>query len=306
MALRYRALRCKAIVCTLLFAAAAGAAEPGAVYLWPNGAPGSEGKTGEEVVRVTGEGERIVRNVHKPSLTLYLPSKQIATGAAVIIAPGGGHREMWTDHEGHNAAKWLSEHGIAGFVLKYRLAREQGSTYAVEQHSLDDTQRAIRLVRHRAAEWGVDPGRIGVMGFSAGGQLAALAAVRYDVARSDTARSDGGASGAGSTAAADPVDKHSSKPAFQALIYPAIPRDMPLTKETPPAFLLCGENDRENISQGLPELYLALKRAGVSAELHVYAGVGHGFGMRERTKGPVADWVTRFREWMDASGFLKP
>jgi endo-1,4-beta-xylanase len=81
---------------------------------------------------------------------------------------------------------------------------------------------------------------------------------------------------------------------------------MPLTKETPPAFLVCGENDRENISQGLPELYLALKRAGVSAELHVYAGVGHGFGMRERTKGPVGDWVARFREWMDASGFLKP
>jgi endo-1,4-beta-xylanase len=274
----------------LLLAAGAGATEPEVVYLWPDGAPGSEGKAGDEVVRVTGDGERVVRNVHKPSLTIYLPSKETATGASVVIAPGGGHREMWTDHEGHNIAKWLSAHGVAGFVLKYRLAREEGSTYTVEAHALDDTQRAIRLVRQRASEWGVSPDRIGVMGFSAGGQLAALAAVRYD---------------AGDGAATDPVDRQSSKPAFQALVYPAIPRDMPLSKDTPPAFLLCGENDRQNISQGLPELYLALKRAEVSAELHVYAGVGHGFGMRERTKGPVRDWAARFREWMDSSGFLK-
>ncbi|HEX2521575.1 MAG TPA: dienelactone hydrolase family protein, partial [Terriglobia bacterium] len=103
----------------------------------------------------------------------------------------------------------------------------------------------------------------------------------------------------------DPIERLSSKPAFQALIYPAIPRDMVLSKETPPAFLLCGENDRQNISQGLPELYLALKRAGASAELHVYAGVGHGFGMRETTKGAVAPWPARFHEWLDSSGFLK-
>jgi endo-1,4-beta-xylanase len=285
--------RTKLLLLSLLLAAgaSAAAAEPQAVALWPNGAPGSEGKSGDEVVRVTNDGERVVKSVHKPSLTVYLPSKQTATGAAVVIAPGGGHREMWTDHEGHNIAKWLSEHGVAGLVLKYRLAREEGSSYTIEEHSLADTQRAIRLVRHRATEWGVDAERIGVMGFSAGGQLAALAATIYD---------------SGDAAANDPVDKHSSKPAFQALIYPAIPRDMKLSKETPAAFLLCGENDRENISQGLPELYLALKRAGVSAELHVYAGVGHGFGMRQRTRGPVAEWPSRFHGWMDASGFLKP
>ena len=284
--------RCTLVFLSLILAAtvSAAAAEPEVVYLWPNGAPGSEGKTGHEVTRVTDQGERVVKSVHRPSLTVYLPSKQTATGAAVVIAPGGGHREMWTDHEGHNIAKWLSEHGVAGFMLKYRLAREEGSSYTIEEHSLADTQRAIRLVRHRASEWAVDPERIGVMGFSAGGQLAALAATRFD---------------SGDSAAADAVDKLSSKPAFQALIYPAIPRDMNLSKETPPAFLLCGENDRENISQGLPELYLALKRAGVSAELHVYAGVGHGFGMRERNKGPVGDWAARFRDWMGASGFLK-
>jgi endo-1,4-beta-xylanase len=198
---------------------------------------------------------------------------------------------MWTDHEGHNLAKWLAAHGVAGFVLKYRLAREEGSTYSIEEHAFADTQRALRLVRHRAAGWGIHPERIGVMGFSAGGQLAALAAVRYD---------------GGIDSAADPVDRQSSKPAFQALIYPAIPRDVNLSKQTPPAFLLCGEKDRENISQGLPELYLALKKAGVSVELHVYAGVGHGFGMRDRNKGAIAGWPARFHEWLDASGFLKP
>jgi endo-1,4-beta-xylanase len=102
------------------------------------------------------------------------------------------------------------------------------------------------------------------------------------------------------------VERESSKPSFQALLYPAIPRDMKLSKETPPAFLVCGENDRLDISQGLPELYLALKKAGSSAELHVYTGVGHGFGMRETTKGPVAAWPSRFHDWLEVRGFLKP
>jgi endo-1,4-beta-xylanase len=129
------------------------------------------------------------------------------------------------------------------------------------------------------------------MGFSAGGELAALAATRYD---------------AGVPGAGDAVERESSKPSFQALLYPAIPRDMKLSKETPPAFLVCGENDRLDISQGLPELYLALKKAGSSAELHVYAGVGHGFGLRDTTKGPVAAWPSRFHDWLEARGFLKP
>lgn len=261
-------------------------ADPQVVLLWPQGAPGSEGKTAEESVRIAPAGDRVVSSVHKPSLTVYLPAQP--TGAAVIIAPGGGHREIWSDHEGHNIARWLSERGVAGFVLKYRLAREKDSTYTVEGHAFADTQRALRLVRVRAAEFRVDAQRIGVMGFSAGGELAALAGSRYDA----------GAAGG------DPVDAASSKPAFQALIYPAIPRDMNLSKDTPPAFLVCGENDRQNISQGLPELYLAMKRAGASAELHVYADVGHGFGLRPTLKGPVREWVARFHEWLDARGFL--
>jgi len=267
------------------------AADPQVILLWPDGAPGSEGKTAEETVRIAAPGgDHVVAGVHHPSITAYLPPEGTATGAAVVIAPGGGHSELWVDHEGYNVAKWLSERGVAGFVLKYRLAREKGSTYKIEGESLADTQRAIRLVRSRAADWGVEPDRIGVMGFSAGGELAALAATRFDN---------------GTEGAPDAIDRVSSKPSFQALIYPAIPRDMQFSKETPPAFLACGENDRQNISQGLPELYLALKRAGASAELHVYTSVGHGFGLRATTRGPVAQWPERFRDWLEARGYLK-
>ena len=255
------------------------AAEPQSILLWPNGAPGSEGKTAAEAVRITPAGDHVVSSVHQPSITPYLPTPETATGAAVVIAPGGGHSALWMDHEGYNVARWLSEHGVAAFVLKYRLAREKDSTYTIEGTSLQDTQRAITLVRSRAAEWHVNPARVGVMGFSAGGELAALAATRFT---------------------------EDNKPSFQALIYPAIPRDMKLSAQTPPAFLACGENDRKNISQGLPELYLALKQAGASAELHVYSGTGHGFGMRETNHTPSAAWLVRFHEWLSAGGFLKP
>jgi acetyl esterase/lipase len=265
------------IVFTLMLAA-----DPAEIVLWPNGAPGSEGKSAPEAVRLNGDArERVVSSVHRPTLVAYPAAQPL--GPAVIVAPGGGHRELWTDHEGHNVARWLAEHGVTAFVLKYRLAREKDSVYSVEGHALADTQRALRLVRLRAGEWKVDPEKIGVMGFSAGGELAALAAARpWD----------------GQASAADAVDRVTAKPAFQALIYPAIPKEMPLTKETPRAFLACGENDRQNISQGLPELYLAMKKAGVPAELHVYAGVGHGFGVRPTAKGPAAAWLVRFHEWL--------
>jgi acetyl esterase/lipase len=259
------------------------------VQLWPNGAPGSEGKTAEETVRVAAPGgDHVVASVHHPSITLYLPPKDQASGAAVVIAPGGGHSELWVDHEGYNVAEWLSAHGVAGFVLKYRLAREKGSTYTIEGNALSDAQRAIRLIRSRAAEWGVNPDRIGVAGFSAGGEVAALAASRFD------AGVEGG----------DEIDRLSAKPNFQALIYPAIPRDMKLSKDTPPAFLACGEDDRQNISQGLPELYLAMKRAGASAELHVYTKTGHGFGVRATNHGESAGWIAQFYQWLDTRGFL--
>ncbi len=267
------------------------AADPAVIYLWPNGAPGSEGKTAEESMRVTPQGEHVVATVHRPSITAYLPSKETATGAAVVIAPGGGHSELWMDHEGYNLAKWLSDHGVAGFVLKYRLARQKESTYTIEDTSLADTQRAVKVIKSRAAEFGVDPGRIGVMGFSAGGELAALAGSHVSEGKPDST---------------DAAERFDSKVGFFALIYPAIPKDMPLSRDMPPAFLACGENDRQNISQGLPELYVAMKKAGAQAELHVYTKVGHGFGVRPTTKGPVGQWPQRFLEWLDSRAMLKP
>ncbi len=265
------------------------AADPDPVTLWPKGAPGSEGKAGPESVRIAPGGDRVVSNVHVPSLTPYLPAAGKATGAAIVIAPGGGHRELWTDHEGHTLGRWLADRGVAAFVLKYRLARENGSTYTIEGHALDDTRRAIRLVRSRASEWTIRPDRVGVMGFSAGGELAALVAARP---------------GSGLVDAPDPIDRLDGVPSFQVLVYPAIPRDMKLWAELPPAFLACGENDRQNISQGLPELYVAMKKAGMSAELHVYAGVPHGFGVRASNRGPVAAWPERLMEWMEWKGFV--
>jgi acetyl esterase/lipase len=284
--------RSTVLLATLLCAVAmlAVAAEQNVVLLWPNGAPGSEGKTGPEKVRVTPEGEHVISSVNQPSISVYLPPKATATGAAVVIAPGGGHVELWVEHEGYAVAEWLSAHGVAGFVLKYRLAHEAGSTYTVDGDSVPDMQRAIRLVRSRAAEWGVDPERVGVMGFSAGGNIAALAATHFDE---------------GNAAAADPIDRQSSKPAFQALIYPGLPPDLKVFKDEPPAFLLCGEDDRPDIAEGLPELFVQLKRAGVPAELHVYSGVGHGFGVRSANTEAIAGWTGRFLEWLNGLGFLK-
>jgi dienelactone hydrolase len=260
------------------------------IKLWPNGAPGVQSAAKQETVRITPEGDHVITHIAEPSITPYLPSRQTATGAAVIIAPGGGHSELWIDHEGYRVAEILSEHGVAAFVLRYRLAREKGSQYTVEGTELDDMQRALRLVRSRSNEWGIDPERLGVMGFSAGGELAALASTRYDTGRANSA---------------DSVERFNSKPNFQALIYPAIPHEQHLTAETPKAFLICGAMDRVDISQGLAEYYLSLARLHVSAELHIYAGIGHGFGVRSSNKAPIANWPELFLEWMRGQGLLK-
>ena len=277
------------LLLTALFAAATALAGDAEILLWPGSAPGSEGKTDAEKVVTSASGERQVSSVHKPSLTPFFPAKEKATGAAVLVIPGGGHRVLCVDHEGAFVAEWLAARGIAAFVLKHRLAREEGSTYTIERDALADTQRALRLIRSRAAEWGIDPARVGAMGFSAGGELVALAWMRPSEGAAD---------------AADPLDKLSARPAFQALIYPGRSGDVVPTKDAPPAFLVCGEKDRQDISEGLAEMYLRFKRAGVSAEFHVYAGVGHGFGLRPAMKGPLAGWPDRFAEWLDGRGFL--
>jgi endo-1,4-beta-xylanase len=295
-----------------------------AVALWANGAPGSQGKTAAEVVTlINAEGEHTVTSINNPSISPYLVRGSKLPVAAVIIAPGGGHALLSIDHEGYDVAKYLSGHGVAAFVLKYRLAREPGSSYTVEGNELDDIQRAIRLVRARAAEWGVDPARVGVMGFSAGGELAVLAATRFHEDANPTHRDDAAMNGA-----PDLIDSQSDRPAFEALMYPGglavappagaagtagatAPVELKpeivskLGKETPPAFLLCGADDRPDIAQGVAELFVAMRRAGVSAELHEYAGVGHGFGLRLSQHGAVADWPQVFVEWMDTKGLLR-
>jgi acetyl esterase/lipase len=178
-------------------------------------------------------------------------------------------------------------------VLKYRLAKDKGSTYTVDGDELGDMQRAIRMVKARAAEWGVDPARVGIMGFSAGGELAVKAAEKFDAANAS---------------AVDPIDRESDKPAFEVLMYPGglTPEIMAkVTKEMPPAFLLCGADDRDDITLILPQLFMAMKKAGVSAELHEYAGVGHGFGIRLSQHGAVAEWPDVLVQWMDTKGFLR-
>ena len=208
----------------------------------------------------------------------------------MLVIPGGGHRFLAINHEGYNVAAWLSEHGIAAFILKHRLAREEGSTYKIETESLQDAERAMRLIRSRATEWGVDPTRVGVMGFSAGGELAALIGMR---------------GGPGAADAADPLDRFSAQAAFQVLIYPGNSKSIIPTKDSPPAFLACGYKDRPDISEGLADVYLRFKRAGVPAELHIFAEASHGFGVRAANPPPSGDWPLRFREWMVASGFVK-
>jgi acetyl esterase/lipase len=281
------------LVPALLIAAAVFAAEPmPQIPLWPNGAPGSEGITEKEIDEPPNaqHGYRKVVNVHNPSITVYLPPREKATGASAIVCPGGGHRQLVFDIEGTEIADWLNRFGVAAFVLKYRLADTPGSPYKVEVHALQDTQRAIRTVRARATEWGIDPQRIGVIGFSAGGALAALVSMHFD---------------AGSPAASDPVDRLSSRPDFAVLVYPGWrPIELAVPKDAPPAFLVCADDDRFH-ADDTAQFYAALARAKVPAEIHIYARGGHGGGIRDRKGAPMSTWHVRLQEWMADRGFLR-
>lgn len=264
---------------------------PAALPLWPHGAPGSEARVNEpEKVDANGKGTNNVSNVHNPSITPYLPTKG-ATGIAVIIAPGGGHSKLCLGHEGGALAEWFRDHGVAAFVLKYRLAREPGSTYTIQDHAMADARRAIRTVRSRAAEWGIEPQKIGIMGFSAGGELAAFAAMENDPGKAD---------------AEDVIERASSRPDFQALIYPGTSDLFSAKKGMPPVFIACGFDDRKDISEGMATLYLKYKAAGVKAELHIFSGVGHGFGYRPDRTNAAGKWPERFMDWMEESGFIEP
>jgi acetyl esterase/lipase len=288
-------MRAIAVCVSLLISGWALAADRPEIPLWANGAPGSEGKTAKEVDEAPAKdhGYLKVTSVHNPSITVFLPPRETATGAAMVIAPGGGHQFLNFDQEGTNVAAYLNSIGVAGFVLKYRLAREPDSTYKIEEHALADARRAIRLIRSRAEEWHVNAARVGVMGFSAGGEVAALASTRFDGGKANSA---------------DPIERLSSRPDFDALIYPGIrtenytiPKDMPVT------FMLCADNDK-GPSAALAGLYPMLKAAGIQTEVHVYASGGHGFGINPNTKSksPVATtWQLRLGDWLKDIGMLK-
>ncbi|MCU1329736.1 MAG: putative endo,4-beta-xylanase [Bryobacterales bacterium] len=248
------------------------------IPIWPGVAPGSEGKTAPERWIEGGTPDQFhrVTDIHKPSLTIYLPPASKATGAAFVIAPGGGHRYLVIDLEGELVAKKLNEMGIAAFVLRNRLAKAEGSTYRVEVESLADVQQSIRVVRSRAKEWGVNPAKVGIMGFSAGGQLAALAENAAD-----------------------------ARPDFAVLGYPGLVQwKQEVSSQAPPTFIFV--NDDDPLATGAGEYYLALRKATVSAEFHVFRRGGHGVGATGRAPGfeklGTSKWPELLGIWMTDLG----
>lgn len=269
----------------ILFCGLAFAVERGEeIRLWPQGAPGSEGETASEVFQPS-DNPKLPNKftvVHYPSVYVFLPPEGKANGAGVVIAPGGGHSQLVIDKEGWEVADWLNKNGIAAFVLKYRLARAPGSHYTVEGDALPDAARAMRLVRTHAKEWGVDPSRLGFMGFSAGGEVAALIETRFD---------------SGNDSAPDAIDRASARPDFAVVVYPGFkPGTIVVPKNAPPTFLVCAHDDRSHVVTTV-NLYLDLEKQNVSSELHIYASGGHGFGLRASNM-PVATWTDRLKEWM--------
>jgi acetyl esterase/lipase len=269
----------------LLLSPVIAAGEAPMISLWEGGAPGSEARK-DEPVKVEGSN---ISNVHNPSITVYLPEEGKSTGTAVVIAPGGGHQKLCLGHEGDALAEWFAQQGIAAFVLRYRLSREDGSVYTLKGHAMDDTRRAIRMIRHRASEWKINPARVGILGFSAGGELAAYAAMESDAGKAD---------------AADPIERMSSRPDFQGLIYPGKSDSFTVSKGMPPAFIAYGYNDRPDISIGMAKVYLMYKEAEVPCEMHVYANAGHGFGYRADSTSAAGEWPKRFCEWLVDSKLL--
>lgn len=259
---------------------------PERIHLWGNGAPGFEDRASiPEISR-----EYWTRNINNPSVTYYPAREERRTGAAVIIMPGGAHEFLVITSEGDDTARWFAERGIAAFVLRYRLARGKDSPIYTFDHARQDATRAVQLVRSRASAYSINPERIGVVGFSAGGELARAAAVSPYPAP---------------VGSSDPVDRISPRPDFGILIYPG-PMHGPenITKDGPP-LLLVAANDDACCSQPAIDLMQAYRRAGASAELHLYAGGGHAFNMGQRTPfTSLRHWPDRITDWMSDRGWL--
>jgi len=288
------------VLALLVFAATAGAADHPTLKLWPHGAPGETGAIGPERQLPQKKGRRkVIRltDVSEPTITLYRAPAGKANGAGVLIAPGGGYNHLAWDLEGTEIATWLNSIGVTAVILKYRVPRrDKQNPYKAP---LQDAQRAMRLVRQHARAWGIDPGRLGMMGFSAGGHLTVMTGTHWDETTYERV---------------DAADELSSRPDFIMPIYPGGLGDQQdllklsplvrITGKTPPTFMTVAYDDKDRGARAALML-IELKRKGVPAELHVFAKGGHGYGLRP-SKDPVSGWPKLCEQWMRASGFLMP
>ncbi len=270
--------------------------------LWPDRAPGAPANPPAEADMTTAKdnliaGKPIIRlgNVSSPTLTIYAPS-QNNTGAAVVVFPGGGYSILAIDLEGTEVCDWLNSAGITCALVKYRVPNT--GPYPKSPAALQDAQRAVGIVRSRAAEWHIDPNRIGVLGFSAGAHLAAALSTHFDRRLYDTV---------------DAADRVSCRPDFAVIVYPGYLAlseknfefnvDIPVTAQTPPSFIVQAEDDPVHV-ENATAYFLALKNAKVPAELHIYAAGGHGYGLR-RTALPVTTWPASVIVWMHTIQMLR-
>ena len=262
--------------------------KPRVIPLWENGAPGFENRRNEAELAK----DYWVKNIHNPSITVFLPPKEKATGVAVVICPGGGHRELVYNAEGVEPAVFLNSIGVAAFVLKYRLSREENSPYSITITPREDAYRAMRLVRSLAKEFDIDTGRVGMLGFSAGGEV--VATVAYSP-------------GLGNPNAPDPIDRLNGKPNFQILIYPG-PGGIPdnINSDAPPAFLLAANNDL-CCSESVVRLLKDYRMAKLPVEVHLYSLGSHGFNMGKRSKlASLQTWPQRMADWLADTNILQP
>jgi len=280
----------------LTSAHALSAVDPITWNLWPGEAPGETVTLPPESYRITdndrlaaGKEVKRLQNVSVPTVTIYLPDAKIDTGASVIIAPGGGFTILALDLEGTEVAEWANSIGMTAIVLKYRVPGKVHNPGKPWLAAAQDGQRAMSLVRSRSDELGIDPDRIGIMGFSAGG-----APVMYTSMVSERLYES-----------VDRHDDHSFRPAFAAPIYSGwwMPEGADLSEACPPVFMVITYDDKDR-SIGLSEVFIALKKAKVSAEMHIYSEGGHGYGLR-RTDKPVTSWTDRMEDWLTLKGFLE-
>jgi acetyl esterase/lipase len=268
-----------------LISAAGAQTGPQVIPLWNQGAPGFESR--KEIPEEARD--YWVRRINNPTITVFLPPREKATGAAVVVAPGGGFHELVYVNEGVRAAEFFSSIGVAAFVLKYRLPGEENSPYTMD-NVRQDAYRAMRLVRSRAAEWQIDPHRVGMMGFSAGGALVSLVAY---------------APGNGDPSAPDPIDRLNGKPDFQILVFPGGPEPQTITADAPPSFLIVANDDEYGCDKVTLGIFEKLRAAGVRTEAVFLAQGKHAFNMDERPNLlTVMHWPQQLADWMHDSGLL--